>query len=72
MNDHFNQEVLNFIVCPRCKGEVRVSEDGTGLICDSCCLLYDIKDGIPVMIEEEAHCLDDRRGVRPAPDRVSE
>ncbi len=52
------QELLEILACPKCKGEVRLNEDGTGLICDSCRLLYEIKDDIPIMLIDEAIRLD--------------
>ncbi|SFM62173.1 Trm112 family protein [Thermodesulforhabdus norvegica] len=51
-------ELLEILACPRCKGDVRLNEDGTGLICDGCRLLYEIRDGIPIMLVEEAKPLD--------------
>lgn len=53
-------ELLEILACPKCKGDVRLKEDGTGLICDACKLLYEIRDGIPIMLIEEARPLEDR------------
>ena len=36
------------------KTETRLNESGNGLICDSCKLLYHIKDDVPVMLIDEA------------------
>lgn len=49
-----SKELLDILACPKCKGDIRLNEAGNGLICDSCKLLYPIKDGIPVMLIEEA------------------
>ena len=49
-----SKELLNILACPKCKGEIYLNEKGDGLICDNCRLIYEIKDGIPVMIIEEA------------------
>lgn len=53
-----SKELLAILVCPKCKGELRLSpEPGQkeeGLICDRCKLFYEIRDGIPVMLIEEA------------------
>ena len=46
--------MLEILVCPRCRGDVRLNEDESGLICDKCKLMYGIHDGIPVMLIEEA------------------
>jgi uncharacterized protein YbaR (Trm112 family) len=49
-----NRELLEILACPKCKGELRLDEAETGLICEKCRLLYEIKDGIPIMLIEEA------------------
>ena len=49
-----NKELLEILACPKCKGDLRLTEKEDGLICDKCRLLYEIKDDIPVMLIEEA------------------
>lgn len=49
-----DQELLDILACPKCKGDIRLAEKGDGLICDACKLMYPIKDGIPVMLIDEA------------------
>jgi uncharacterized protein YbaR (Trm112 family) len=49
-----DQELLDILACPKCKGDIRLTEKGDGLICDACKLMYPIKDGIPVMLIDEA------------------
>ena len=48
------KELLDILVCPQCKGDVRLNEEETGLVCDACRLLYEIRDGIPIMLIDEA------------------
>lgn len=48
------KEILGILACPKCKGDVRVSEDNGGIICDTCKLQYPIKKDIPVMLIDEA------------------
>ncbi|MDD5712983.1 MAG: Trm112 family protein [Smithellaceae bacterium] len=48
------KELLDILVCPQCKGELRLTEREDGLICDRCKLLYEIKDEIPIMLIDEA------------------
>jgi len=48
-------KLLDILVCPLCKGELRLSEQE--LICKPCKLAFPIKDGIPVMLEDEARSL---------------
>jgi len=48
------QELLDIIACPKCKGAVQLNEENDGLLCQTCQLLYAIRDDIPIMIMEEA------------------
>lgn len=54
-----NKELLDILACPKCKGDIRLNTSENGLICDNCRLLYHIKDGIPVMLIDEAETLKD-------------
>lgn len=49
-----NKKLLEILICPRCKGKVRLDEQANGIICDRCKLLYEIKEDIPIMLVEEA------------------
>jgi len=49
-----SKELLEILVCPKCKGELMLNEPQDGLICNACKLLYPIEDDIPIMLEEEA------------------
>jgi len=53
-----SQELLEILACPKCKGGIRLNESKDGLICDNCKLLYEIRDGIPIMLIEEAKPLE--------------
>jgi uncharacterized protein YbaR (Trm112 family) len=46
--------VLEILCCPSCRGAVRELSDDGGLECVSCRRIYPIRDGIPVMLIEEA------------------
>jgi uncharacterized protein len=50
-------ELLEILACPKCKGDIRLTEAQDGLICDACKLKYPIKDDIPVMLIDEAEKL---------------
>lgn len=50
-------ELLEILACPKCKGEVRLRDDGEALLCGACRLSYPVKDGIPVMLIDEAEPL---------------
>ncbi len=50
-------ELLEILVCPKCKGELRLTEAGDGLDCEACKLRYRVEDDIPVMLIDEATAL---------------
>lgn len=54
MEMSISQELLEILVCPRCKGDLRLTDTQDGLVCERCRLLYEIRDGIPIMLPEEA------------------
>lgn len=49
-------ELLEILRCPKCKSEVKLKEDESGLKCTNpeCKLVYPVRDEIPVMLVEEA------------------
>lgn len=47
-------KLLDILVCPLCKGPLIYKKDKQELICKPDRLAYPIKDGIPVMLEDEA------------------
>jgi len=57
-----DQKLLEILACPQCKGGVAEVDGGHGLLCNRCKLKYQVRDGIPVMIVEEA--IDLRSGSR--------
>ncbi|MEW6192561.1 MAG: Trm112 family protein [Bacillota bacterium] len=52
MNDNstIDPELLRIMCCPKCHGDLRLSEDGKGLDCANCGIRYPLEQGIPVMI----------------------
>jgi uncharacterized protein YbaR (Trm112 family) len=53
-----DKQLLDILACPKCKGDLKVADKEEGLICPACMLLYEIKDGIPIMLMDEAIELD--------------
>jgi len=49
-----DKDLLNILACPACKGEVYLVEEEERIICKACGKRYPIRDGIPVMLIEEA------------------
>lgn len=52
-----DKKLLDILVCPRCKGKLVYLKKEAELICPADRLAYPIRDGIPVMLEEEARAL---------------
>lgn len=47
-------ELLDILVCPKCKGELEHRLDPEALVCHACRLRYPVEDGIPIMLIDEA------------------
>jgi uncharacterized protein len=52
-------KLLELLVCPVTKGHLDLDRERQELISRSARLAYPIRDGIPVMLEEEARTLSD-------------
>jgi hypothetical protein len=53
-----SKELLEVLVCPKCKTEVMQNDDRLKCMNKDCGLIYQIRDGIPVMLIEEAESPD--------------
>jgi uncharacterized protein YbaR (Trm112 family) len=49
-----DETLLEILVCPKCGGELEYRPDESVLVCNTCRLRYNIDDGIPVMLIDEA------------------
>ena len=49
------EKLLEILACPKCKGDLEYT--GDKLICHKCALAYPIRDGIPIMLIDEAEDL---------------
>jgi uncharacterized protein YbaR (Trm112 family) len=52
-----DKKLLDILVCPRCKGKLVYRRQAGELVCAADRLAYPIRDGIPVMLVEEARSL---------------
>ena len=59
-------KLLEVLVCPACKGPLEYDKTHLELVCRADRLAYPVRDGIPVMIEQEARVLDAGTGTAPA------
>jgi uncharacterized protein len=50
-------ELKQILACPKCKGDLEFHEDQGEIHCRRCKLAYAIREGIPVMLIDEARPL---------------
>ena len=53
-------DLLEILVCP--VDRAKVHPDGDWLVCEGCGRAYPVRDGIPIMLEEEAEMRGAERG----------
>lgn len=49
-----DKQLLSMLVCPHCKGQLKLDSDAQELLCTFDGLAFPIRDGVPVMLEQEA------------------
>ena len=54
---NLSSTILDILVCPKCKGELTIDHDKSGLVCSRCRLRYPVRDGMPIMLIDEAEKL---------------
>lgn len=59
------KELLDILVCPKCKGDLEYQVDPQHssqgkLICKNCNMFYRVEDDIPIMLIDEARPLDEK------------
>lgn len=59
MGGKIDPKLLEILVCPLTKGPLRYDADRDELVSDRARLAYPIRDGIPIMLVDEARPLDD-------------
>ena len=52
-----DKQLLNILVCPVTKTQLQLDRDKEELISTAAKLAYPVRDGIPVMLEDEARAL---------------
>ena len=68
MTDHrsaarIDPKLLEILVCPLTKGPLRYDRERQELISEQAGLAYPIRDGIPIMLVDEARELDDDEAI---------
>ncbi|MBV1882640.1 MAG: Trm112 family protein [Pseudomonadales bacterium] len=49
-----DKKLLDILACPLCKGPLEYDKEASEVVCKADALAYPIRDGIPVMLENEA------------------
>lgn len=62
-NVAIDPKLLEILVCPVSKGSLRYDEASNELISDKANLAFPIRDGIPIMLPDEARNLDAPRNL---------
>jgi uncharacterized protein YbaR (Trm112 family) len=57
MSSAVDPKLLEILVCPLCKGRLIYRREAGELVCRPDRIAFPVKDGIPVMLEEEARKL---------------
>jgi uncharacterized protein YbaR (Trm112 family) len=52
-----DKKLLEILVCPLCKGKLVYNRKAGELVCRADRLAFPVRDGIPVMLEDEARRL---------------
>jgi len=49
--------LLDILVCPICKANLEYRKAQAELLCSPCRLAFPVRDGIPIMLEDEARLI---------------
>lgn len=49
-----DKQLLSMLVCPNCQGKLKLDNEAQELFCTFDGLAFPIRDGVPVMLEQEA------------------
>lgn len=53
-------QLLEILVCPKCKGDLEYRSEKNELVCHTCRLVYEVRDDIPIMLIDEAKPLEEK------------
>ncbi|MFT7409671.1 MAG: hypothetical protein ACI9EX_000242 [Oleispira sp.] len=49
-----DKQLAAMLVCPNCKGQLKLDKEAQELLCTFDGLAYPVREGVPVMLEQEA------------------
>ena len=47
-------DLLEILACPKCRGDLEYRRSPESLVCHACRLVYQVEDGIPILLIDEA------------------
>lgn len=54
VSEMLDAELLEILICPRCKGKLEYVEEPAALVCRTCQLKFPIRDDVPILLLDEA------------------
>lgn len=57
-------QLLSILVCPLCKGPLKHDRPQQVLVCQADALAFPIRDGVPIMLVDEARSLNDAKATQ--------
>ena len=54
-----DKELLDILACPLCKADIKLEDDR--IVCIKCGRRYPIRDGIPIMLIDEAELPEEKK-----------
>ena len=57
-HDGIDTKLLEVLVCPMCRGTLRYDREAQELVSEQAALAYPIRNGVPIMLPDEARKLD--------------
>jgi uncharacterized protein len=58
-----SEYLLSILACPVCKGDLLPFDEGRYLLCRPCGMRYPVRDGIPVLLADEAETMSGKEGL---------
>ncbi len=63
-----DKQLASMLVCPNCQGKLKLDQEAQELQCTFDGLAFPIRDGVPVMLEQEARQMSEEEKLTKAQD----
>lgn len=54
-----DKELLDILICPKCKGNIKLHNNDKYIICEKCNLAYYIDENMPIMLIDKAMTIEE-------------